>query len=264
VVPAEEVAQAGETVAFKAQTLDAQGRILGDVEAEWALDGLQGELAAGELKLPAQSPGQAGKVVAKHGGLEATGRLRVGASLPFSEDFSGGSIPRHWLGGGRFQITGRDGDNRLHKAPAERGFQRGTIYMTPPSLSNYAVQADILGLKRGRRQPDIGVINAGYSMELLGPHQEIRVNPWAAEEQDLATRVPFDWAPETWYTMKLVVDQEGDEEVVRGRVWKTGDPEPEGWTVEARYPLPIREGSPGLTCDSGVDVFYDNVKVMSR
>jgi hypothetical protein len=64
--------------------------------------------------------------------------------------------------------------------------------------------------------------------------------------------------------MKLVVDYEGDEAVARGRIWKTGDPEPEGWTVEARYPLPIREGSPGLTCDSGVDVFYDNVKVMSR
>jgi outer membrane protein assembly factor BamB len=264
VVPAEEVAQPGDSVAYRAETLDAKGRVIGRVEPGWSLDGLTGELGGGALKLPADSPGQAGKVVAKLGDLTATGRLRVGASVPFSEDFSSGRIPSHWIGGGRFKVEERGGDNRLHKAPAERGFQRGTILMSPPSATDYSVQADILGLKRGRRQPDIGIMNGGYAMELLGPHQELRVNPWAAEEAGFATRVPFEWAPDTWYTMKLVVDYEGGEAVARGRVWKTGDPEPEGWAVEAHYPLPIREGSPGLTCDSGVDVYYDNVKVMSR
>ena len=74
----------------------------------------------------------------------------------------------------------------------------------------------------------------------------------------------FAWDADTWYTMKLQVDYEGDRATVRGRIWKTGEPEPEGWSIEVEDPLPIPEGSPGLTCDAGVDVYYDNIEVVSR
>jgi outer membrane protein assembly factor BamB len=264
VVPNEAVGQAGDAIRYEARALDAQGRTLRRVDVAWSLDGLQGEIGAdGVLQVPADAPGQVGKVVARLGDLEATGRLRLGGALPLSEDFSSGAIPKHWLGGGRFQVSERDGDRRLHKAPAERGFQRGTIFMGPELLTGYVIQADILGLKKGRRQPDIGIINGGYAMELLGPHQQVRIQSWAAERR-MAGFADFQWAPETWYTMKLRVDQEGGEAVIRGRVWKTGEPEPDAWSIEVRDPLAIGRGSPGLTCDSGVDVFYDNVKVMEK
>ncbi len=263
VVPGEIVIQAGESISFEARALDEQGRFLRNVEPAWSLEGLEGDLAADGGFQSAPQTGQTGKVAAKLGDLTASGRVRVAAAPPWSESFDSGEIPRHWIGAGRFKITERGEDQRLHKPPAAAGFQRGTIYIGAPSLQNYVVQADVLGIKRGRRQPDIGVINSGYSMELLGPHQQVRIQSWAAERR-MAGFADFEWAPETWYTMKLIVDYEADRAIVRGRIWKKGDPEPEGWAIEVEDPLPIRSGSPGVTCDSGVDVFYDNVKVMSR
>ena len=122
---------------------------------------------------------------------------------------------------------------------------------------------NFMGRKRGRRQPDIGLINSGYAMELLGPHQKVRIQSWAADRR-MAGFADFAWDADTWYTMKLQVDYEGEKATVRGRIWKTGEPEPEGWAIEVEDPLPIPGGSPGLTCDAGVDVYYDNIKVVSR
>ena len=65
----------------------------------------------------------------------------------------------------------------------------------------------------------------------------------------------------TWYTAKMKVDIEGDKAIIRGKVWKTGDPEPNAWSIEAEDPLPIREGSPGLYGYSPAVIYYDNVKV---
>jgi outer membrane protein assembly factor BamB len=73
--------------------------------------------------------------------------------------------------------------------------------------------------------------------------------------------VPFPWDPDVWYTMKLRVDQQGDKALVRGKVWKRGEPEPAEWTVTAEDPHPVRSGSPGLYGFSPVDIQYDNVKV---
>jgi outer membrane protein assembly factor BamB len=263
IVPAELVGMPGDTFEFEVRALDADGHFMRTVDAEWSLQGLTGELSDGILKTPAEGGGQTGKVVAQVGELRAAARLRVGPSLPTAEDFSGEKLPPHWLGTGRFRVTEYDGDRRLHKAPAERGFQRGTIYMGPESMKGYVVQADILGIRRGRRHPDIGVINGGYALELLGPHQQIRVQSWSAERR-MSVAEKFEWLPATWYTVKLQVDHEDGKAIVRGRVWKKADPEPETWTIEVEDPLPIMNGSPGLTCDSGVDVYYDNVKLMEK
>ena len=264
VVPAESVAQAGDSIEFEVRRLDARGRVIDTADgAEWSLEGLEGGLEGGVFSIDTASRGQTGKVVARLGALQASGRVRVGAALPFEENFDSGRAPKHWLGVARFKFEDLDGSGRLYKAPSPRGINRGTILMGPASLSDYVVQADVMSRKRGRRQGDVGVINSGYALELLGPHQKVRIQSWAAERR-MAGFAEFAWEADTWYTMKLQVDYEGDEATVRGRIWITGEPEPEGWAIEVNDPLPIRAGSPGLTGDAPANVYFDNIKVVSR
>jgi hypothetical protein len=73
--------------------------------------------------------------------------------------------------------------------------------------------------------------------------------------------VPFEWANNTWYRMKLRVENRANDTLVRGKVWKTGDPEPSAWTIEKIDPIGHREGSPGLYADGIADLQFDNVKV---
>ena len=118
----------------------------------------------------------------------------------------------------------------------------------------------MLGTVQGRRRPDMGLINSGYTMDLMGAHQKIQLRSWASDLR-VEKSVPVPWDPNVWYTMKFRVDQQGDKALVRGKVWKKGEPEPQAWTIETEDPHPIRQGSPGLYGFSQVDIQYDNLKV---
>jgi hypothetical protein len=122
------------------------------------------------------------------------------------------------------------------------------------------VQADVQGTQQGRRRPDVGLINSGYVLDIQGNHQRIQVRSWAAMLR-MAKTEDFAWDMDAWYTMKMRVDQQGGKAVIRGKVWKRGDPEPAEWTITAEDPLPIAQGSPGLYAYSPVEVQFDNVKV---
>ena len=61
--------------------------------------------------------------------------------------------------------------------------------------------------------------------------------------------------------MKLKVYIEDDRAIVQGKVWRTGETEPEAWTISVEDPLPIREGSPGIYGYSPAEIYYDNLKV---
>ena len=77
----------------------------------------------------------------------------------------------------------------------------------------------------------------------------------------MAKRIDFHWDMGVWYTMKMRVDIEGGKAIVRGKVWKKGDPEPDAWSIEVEDPLPIEEGSPALYGYSPATIYYDNVKM---
>ena len=50
--------------------------------------------------------------------------------------------------------------------------------------------------------------------------------------------------------------------MLRGKVWKKGENEPEAWTIEGEDLTPNRQGSPGLFGNSTDAEFYvDNVSV---
>ena len=120
-----------------------------------------------------------------------------------------------------------------------------------------------MSTQRGRRRPDIGLINSGYTMDMQGNHQRIEVRSWAAELR-MAQRFPFAWEPDVWYTLKLRVDTDDERALIRGKVWPRDEAEPDDWTVTVEDPEPVREGSPGLIGYSPIDIYYDNVRVMEN
>jgi len=266
VVPAEIIADAGAPVHFTARAYDAKGRFLRTVEAQWSLKGLEGQIGTdGALNTSPKDGSQVGFVVAKLGDLEGEARVRLGGPLPWSEDFEGleeGKAPAHWIGGfGKIKVAAVEGEGKVLNVPrAARGVPRAMVYMGPETMSGYTVQADVQGTQQGRRRPDVGLINSGYVLDIQGNHQRIQVRSWAAMLR-MAKTEDFAWDMDAWYTMKMRVDQQGGKAVIRGKVWKRGDPEPAEWTITAEDPLPIAQGSPGLYAYSPVEVQFDNVKV---
>jgi outer membrane protein assembly factor BamB len=261
VVPGEVIARAGDTVAFEAWAFDDQGRFLRKETAAWTLDGLAGEIGPdGTLKLPAGAT-TAGKVKATVGSLSATTQVRAFAPLPWSFDFEGAAAPRHWIGAGpRFKVMEVGGGKRLNKPVLETGLQRATVYVGPPSLSGYTVEADLMYTRQGRRAGDLGLVNQGYTLDLMGKKQELQLRTWAAELEK-STTMPFPSEPDTWYRMKLRVDAAGEAGTVRGKVWKKDTPEPAEWTITLQDPALVKAGSPGIYGDSVTDLYYDNLSV---
>jgi hypothetical protein len=152
------------------------------------------------------------------------------------------------------------GGRRLHKPPQQAGLQRAAVYVGPPWLTGYTVEADVLFTREGRRAGDIGLINQGYTLDLMGKKQELQLRTWASELEKSVT-LPFAAEPGTWYRMKLRVDAQGEKGTVRGKVWKKGDAEPAAWTITLDDPLLVPEGSPGLYGDSVTDLYWDDVTV---
>ena len=265
VVPAEVIAAAGDTVEFEVRAYDAGGRFLGLRDATWSLDSLAGGSvsAQGVLATDARAANQAGAVTATVGGLSAAAQVRVYAPLPWSENFESGRPP-HWIGGGGSLAVEDLGGNQVFRKGASRtGIHRHAIYMGPASMSGYTVQVDVLSTQQGRRRPDIGLINSGYTLDLQGNRQKIQVQSWAAELR-VKEEVDFPWEPDTWYRLKLRVDIESDRGVVRGKVWPRDDSEPTDWTITAEDPLPNRSGSPGIIGYSPIDIYFDNVSVVEN
>jgi len=58
-----------------------------------------------------------------------------------------------------------------------------------------------------------------------------------------------------------LVEINDNKALIYGKVWRTGDDEPEEWTIKTEDPLPNREGSPGIYAYSVSEIYYDNLKV---
>ncbi len=265
IVPAEVIAAAGETVNFQARAFDANGRLLGTRTATWALEDLVGGRisSSGEFTTDIRGANQAGTVVATVGNLTAAARVRVFGPLPWTENFESGRPP-HWIGGGgSLGVVDQGGDQMFRKGASRTGIHRHAVYMGPSTMSGYTVQADAMSTEQGRRRPDIGVINSGYTMDLQGNRQKIQLQSWAAELR-VNEEVEFAWEPNVWYRLKLRVDIESDRGLVRGKIWRRDETEPANWTVTAEDPLPVRQGSPGIIGYSPIDIFFDNVSVVEN
>jgi outer membrane protein assembly factor BamB len=261
VVPNEVIAPAGQPVAFEAWAFDEKGRFLRKEKAQWTLDGLAGQIAPdGRLVTPGTAT-TAGRVKADAGGLTATAQVRLYGALPWTFDFETGAVPRHWIGAGpRFKVTDLGGSKRLHKPPVTSGLSRSTVFVGPTTMKGYTVEGDLLATKQGRRLPDMGLINQGYTLDVMGRQQKLQLRTWGSELEKSAN-APFPVEPDVWYRAKLRVDVAGENGTVRGKVWKKGEPEPGAWSITLEDPIVVQEGAPGIYGDSATDIYYDDVTV---
>ncbi len=261
IIPAEVVAQPRARVSFRARAFDAHGRLIGPVAAEWSLTDSVGQLDDNVLIL-ADAPGGC-MVVAQAGGLAAEARIAVLPSPTYSEDFEGfaADAAPAWIGtGSKFKVREMEGNKILVKPPAARGLHRANTYFGAPDMAGYTIQADLLGTKKRRAVPDMGLIAHRYTLDMMGYHQQLQIRTWAAELR-MAKTVPFAWEPSVWYTMKMQVEIEGDMAYIRGKVWPRDEPEPAKWSIQAVDPLPNHSGSPGIYGYSPAEIYYDNLKV---
>jgi len=80
----------------------------------------------------------------------------------------------------------------------------------------------------------------------------------------LATHIaiPFTWKADTWYRLKLQVQQENGKAVCVGKAWLASEKEPAAWSLKLVDEIPNTHGSPGLWGFSNDhEIYYNNIDV---
>jgi outer membrane protein assembly factor BamB len=266
VTPTEMVLSPGQTVQMHARLYDKLGRFLREDKAEWALTGLQGTVADGKLTLAKTDEGQAGLIKASVGGVSGEARARVVPPLPWDETFESyavGSVPPYWVSAttGRFKVSELDGQKVLEKEPNETLFKRMRVFMGPADWSNYTVEADVRMNEKRRQMGDAGIVAQRYTLVAFGNSQRLEMNSWQPETAR-AVQAPFELKADTWYRLKLRVENTADGKTrIRGKAWKVGEAEPDAWPIDRVDPIPNKQGSPGIFADAQFGVYFDNLKV---
>lgn len=267
VVPGETNLVPGGKASFRARLFDAKGRLIGDTEAEWSLEGaLEGQLSAsGELTAETQFP-QGGLVVATAKGFTGKARVSVRPSGGFVEDFERyavDSVPDGWSAArGRFKIVDAEGGKMLQKLSGNPRSWRTTVYVGVPGQRGYEIEAEMMSMEQRRRMADMGLVSHRYTLALMGNAQSLMIRTWLSELDRFSKEIPFEWDPEVWYRMKLRVEPKDDGSTsIRGKVWPKGEDEPGEWSIEAVDAIGHGHGTPGIYGYSSADIHYDNLKV---
>jgi hypothetical protein len=176
------------------------------------------------------------------------------------------SVPPLWVNSTlKFAVREFEGGKVLVKTTEGSSLlSRARAYFGPIDFSNYTVEADIRATQKRRQQGDAGVIAQRFVLTLYGNSQMLHLEPWQPETKRTVT-VPFPWKPDTWYRMKLQVENLPDGKVrARGKVWAVGENEPEAWTIERIDPIATHHGAPGIFGSALAEIFFDNVKVYAN
>jgi outer membrane protein assembly factor BamB len=265
VLPYEVLLAPGETASFTVRLFDAKGRFIREASnATWALDELEGAVKGGTFTA-APASADAGYVKATVDGITGQARVRVIPPLPWSFDFNdatGEAPPDYWINTARkLFVRDLDGEKVLVRVPDATPQRRTRVFMGSSTLSDYTIEADVRVTERRRQLADAGVFAQRYGLVLFGNSQKVELQPWQAAPGRTVT-APFAWKPDTWYRLKLQVQNQPDGvSVARGKVWPRGEAEPSAWLVEKTDKIGHREGSPGLYADPTGEVYFDNLKV---
>jgi outer membrane protein assembly factor BamB len=264
VFPYEALLNPGDKQTFTLKLFDAKGNFIRSEPAsaaKWSLDLLQGTVGPdGTYVAPAA--GSAGFVKAAVGEVTGQARVRVIPALPWTYDFNADKSPMPWWTANAKSTVGQvDGGGVLVRPRDDTVGRRAKILMGRPDWSNLTVEVDVRGTEMRRQRGDVGLINQRYVLVLFGNTQELEIHPWQAADE-MTVRVPFEWAVNTWYRMKLRVDtQPNGTALVRGKVWPAGQAEPAAWTIQKTDKVAHVKGAPGLYGDGISDVMFDNLRV---
>lgn len=268
VVPTELILRPDEKVQFRARLFDDKGNFLKEGAATWTLEQLRGEIKDGLFVAASEAVAQAGQVKATVGAISGTARLRVIPPLPWNQNFDSmdaNSPPAHWVNAtGKYQVREMEGGKVLVKLADNAFTKRARVFMGPSDWSNYTVEADVRATMKRRQMGDAGVVAQRYQLTLFGNSQKLELQSWQPETAR-TVQMPFPWKADTWYRIKLQVQNLADGMTqVRGKVWPAAETEPALWTLEKLDSMPNRQGSPGIYADAPFEVFFDNLKVTSN
>ena len=270
VVPTELILKPGDKINFRARLFDEQGRFIREESAAtWSLDQLKGTINNGQFVAGSDPLPQGGLVKATVGSLSGSASVRVYPPLPWSENFDAmapAAVPATWVNATlKFQVRDMNGNKVLVKTTEGSSLlSRARAYFGPSDLANYTVEADINATQKRRQQGDGGVIAQRYVLVLYGNSQMLHLEPWQPEPTR-TVKIPFEWKPDTWYRMKLEVQNLPDGKVrARGKVWLASEAEPAAWTIERIDPIPNRQGAPGIYGSALSELYFDNLKVYAN
>lgn len=270
VVPTELILKPGEKVNFRARLFDAQGNFIREEPAAtWSLDQLKGTVNNGQLTLAGDAINQAGWVKATVDGVTGTANVRVFPPLPWNETFDALAVdaaPSSWVSMTmKFGVRDQNRNKVLAKLTTGSSLlTRSRAYIGPSDLSNYTVESDVMATTRRRQQGDAGVIAQRYVLTLYGNKQTLNIEPWQPETVRTKS-INYAWKPDTWYRMKLQVENLPDGKTrARGKVWPVGETEPAEWMIERIDPIPNRQGAPGIFGNGLAELYFDNVKVYAN
>ena len=249
---------------------DANGRFLKTIDdyeltAADGFDGLQLDATKVSVAddLGVQVP-QATTVTAEVGGLTADAYLRVYPPLPWSwdfEDLKGKAVSEAWVNApGKLTPVQRDGNTVVEYGPGP-GAPAFEIFVGPPDMGDYVVQADVMVTGK-RRLASPGVINERYSFILKANTLKLGIQTWQAHlrlGEDATMKFKSD--PDVWYRLKLAVENRDGVAHVRGKAWPRDGEEPAEWTLEVTDPHPNGQGAPGIYAYRLADGYFDNVTV---
>jgi outer membrane protein assembly factor BamB len=267
VVPTELILKPGATASFRVRLFDEYGKLIREEKtATWSLDQLKGTIQNGQFVAAADGGTQAGLVKATVGNVSGTASVRVFAPLPYNENFEAmavSSVPPLWVNSTlKYIVRDLEGNKVLVKTTEGSSLlSRARAYFGPSDLANYTVEADVRATQRRRQQGDGGVIAQRYALVLYGNSQMLHLEPWQPETARTVT-VPFAWKPDTWYRVKLQVENLPDGKVrARGKAWLASETEPAAWMIERVDPYPNRQGAPGIFGSALAELYFDNLKV---
>jgi outer membrane protein assembly factor BamB len=270
VVPTELILKPGDKVNFRARLFDAQGNFIREEPAaQWSLDQLKGNIANGQFTAAGDAVNQAGLVKATVEGITGSASVRVFPPLPWNETFDAYAVnaaPPSWVSMTmKFGVRDLTGNKVLAKLTEGSSLlTRSRAYIGPSDWSNYTVEADVMATQKRRQQGDVGIIAQRYVLTLYGNIQTLHLEPWQPETARTKT-ISYAWKPDTWYRMKLQVENLPDGKTrARGKVWPASDAEPAEWMVERIDPIPNRQGAPGIFGNGLAELYFDNVKVYAN
>jgi outer membrane protein assembly factor BamB len=265
IAPVELLLKSGQEAKLEVRGFNKLGQFVKNVDAQLTVAG-GGEVKNGVFAAKVSGPGQVAIITAKLGELTATSRARVAPALPWTFDFNDKKVPPTWIGASyRHQPKDFDGESVLVKISTIPKGTRSQAWMGFTDLHDYSVQADFYATEANGKLPSMGLIAQRYTLDMTNK-QELQIRSWTSRvDLRFAKTIPFPWSPNQWYTMKFQASNENGAAVLRGKVWKRGEKEPEAWSIEAADATPNTTGSPGLFGNASDAEFYiDNVKVFAN
>jgi len=247
VSPCELLLGPGDSQDFTVRVFNSKGQLLKESAAEFSLDGPGSIDKEGLFRAPKDSGQAATIVTAKVGELSGKARIRIVPKLPWKFDFEGlKDAPITWVGARyRHVVRPVDGSNAMVKITTIPLGTRSRLSMGPSDLHDYTVQCDFKAAQ-GMKLPDVGVIAQGYTLEVSGENQWLKLMSWIAHDKRTQKELPFKLDAGVWYTLKLRAANQNGSALLQGKIWKRDAKEPGEWSIEMKDPMPNKTGAPGL------------------